>query len=288
MINKKEITTLKEYGRGVIGGLLFSLPLLFTMELWLVGFIASDEKLLAFVLFTFILLLGYNKFAGMRPDSSNIEILKESAEEIGIAFIVTFLFLLLINKINFTMSLNEVLGKVIVECMVVAIGISVGTAQLGEEDKRDNEQSNHEENKQKKEKKQLNGNPSLVQLWILSLCGATLFVAPVAPTEEIFQIAIESTYTHLLLMIFLSILLSFVIFYYSDFLNTKHLKNNLKEILIHLTIAYCAALIIAYILLYFFETGNCGNCSFNVHIAKIVVLSIPGLIGASAGRLLIK
>lgn len=131
ILNKEETITLKEYGRGIIGGLLFSLPLLYTMELWWVGITASNEKLFVFVVFTFVMLLGYNKYAGMRPDSRFMDIVKESAEEIGIAFIVTFLFLRLINMINFEMSLDEIMGKVIVESMIGAIGISVGTAQLG-------------------------------------------------------------------------------------------------------------------------------------------------------------
>lgn len=75
MLTKEEIITLKEYGRGTIGGLLFSLPLLYTMELWWIGITASDEKLLSFVVFTFVMLLGHNKYAGMRPDSSFAEIL---------------------------------------------------------------------------------------------------------------------------------------------------------------------------------------------------------------------
>lgn len=288
MLNKEEIITLKEYGRGIIGGLLFSLPLLYTMELWWVGITASNEKLLVFIGFTFVMLLGYNKYAGMRTDSSFGDILKESAEEIGIAFIVTFLFLLLINKINFHMSTDEILGKVIVESMVGAIGISVGTAQLGQENERDEEQSDSNTEEKKKEEKQVNENPSTMQLWILSLCGATLFSASVAPTEEILQIAIGSNNFQLLLMILFNLSLSFIIFYYSDFKNTNSFKSGFKEILSHLAIAYLSAILISFILLYFFEFGKCRECNFDILMAKTIVLSIPATLGASAGRLLIK
>jgi|SRR5690606_7715243 len=287
ILNKEETITLKEYGRGIIGGLLFSLPLLYTMELWWVGITASNEKLFVFVVFTFVMLLGYNKYAGMRPDSRFMDIVKESAEEIGIAFIVTFLFLRLINMINFEMSLDEIMGKVIVESMIGAIGISVGTAQLGQEKERDEEQSDShkKENKDKEDKEK---NPSTMKLWILSFCGATLFSASVAPTEEILQIAIASNKLHLLLMVLFNLSLSFIIFYFSDFKNTHTLKRGFKEILSHLAIAYLSALIISFLLLYFFELGKCGQCNFNLLIAKAIVLSIPATIGASAGRLLIK
>lgn len=287
MLNKQEIITLKEYGRGIIGGLLFSLPLLYTIELWWVGIMASDEKLLLFIVFTFVMLLGYNKYAGMRPDSSLVEIVKESAEEIGLAFVITFFLLLLINKVNFTMSFDEVLGKVIVESMIGAIGISVGTAQLGQEEERDEEESEGH-HKEKEKKKDSSKNPSTMELLILSLCGATLFSASIAPTEEILQIAIESNRFHLLLMIIVNLLIGFVIFYYSDFKNTKSFKRGFKEVLSHLAIAYLSALLISFILLYFFEFGKCSACNYDILLAKTIVLSFPAMIGASAGRLLIK
>lgn len=288
ILNKEETITLKEYGRGVIGGLLFSLPLYYTMELWWVGITASNEKLLVFIVFTFVMLLGYNKYTGLRPDSSFKDIAKESAEEIGIALIVTILFLRLVNKINFQMSMDEIMGKVIVESMIGAIGISVGTAQLGQDKQRDEEQSDWQVKENKKEKKSQPKTPSTMQLWILSLCGAILFSAPVAATEEILIIAITSKNFHLLLMVLLNLSLSVVIFYFIDFKNTHTFKKGVREVLLHLVIACLAALFVALLLLYFFEFGKCGQCNFDILLAKTIVLSIPATIGASAGRLLIK
>ena len=207
MAKRKISETAKEYGRGVVGGLLFSLPLLYTMEVWWTGFIASPEKLLAFIGFTFLLLLGYNRHAGMRPDASFKEILHESVEEITLAFIVAFLFLLLINKISITMSFREIAGKVIVESMIVAIGVSVGTAQLGQKDKKAKQQ----------EKKRKEG---LFQMVVLCICGAVLISSSVAPTEEIFRIAVVSKASHLLFMIVVSILISGIILFFSDFKGT--------------------------------------------------------------------
>ena len=50
--------SLREYGRGVAGGLLFSLPLLYTMEVWWAGFTSHPFRLAAYVAETFTLLLG--------------------------------------------------------------------------------------------------------------------------------------------------------------------------------------------------------------------------------------
>ena len=137
-----------EYGRGIAGGLIFSLPLIYTSEMWLTGFIAQPFSLVIYILVTFLLLLGYNNYSGTRKGGTFMDLCHESVEEIGLAFLTSFIFLLLISQISFGMSLMEILGKVVIESMVVAIGISVGTAELG--------QRNEEEDEEQKR----NGDPS--------------------------------------------------------------------------------------------------------------------------------
>ena len=70
--------SLQEYGRGIAGGLLFSLPLLYTMEVWQTGLNAHPLRLLVAVAGTFLLLLGYNRHAGLRRDASMIEVVIDS------------------------------------------------------------------------------------------------------------------------------------------------------------------------------------------------------------------
>lgn len=264
--------TAKEYSRGIIGGLLFSLPLLYTMEVWWTGFIAFPEKLMGCIIFTFLILLGYNKHVGVREDQSTADLFRESVEEIGLAFVVTFLFLLLINKIGLTMSFREIAGKVIVESMIVAIGISVGTEQLGQEDKVGNE---------KKKKKESN----TTQMVILALCGAVLVSSSVAPTEEILIIAIASTPVHLLLMVLLSLLLCTMILGYIDFKNTSHEEADLKRTWNLVVISYLSALLVSFIMLWFFD--RIEGYGPGIIVAQVIVLGVPAALGASAGRLII-
>lgn len=266
----KTSQTIKEFGRGIVGGLLFSLPLLYTMEVWWTGFIASPEKLLAFIIFTFLLLLGYNRHAGMKPDSSFQEILRESVEDIALAFVVAFLFLLLISKVDLSMSFSEIVGKVIVESMIVAIGVSVGTAQLGEQQADADKKSR---------------DSRFLQMIVLGICGAALISSSVAPTEEILQIAITSNGRELLLMILVSLLISAVILFYSDFKGSGSIKVSFGKIIRHLVINYFIALIVSLMMLWFF--GRIGGYGLSLVIAQTIVLAIPASLGASAGRLLI-
>lgn len=278
MLQKSTIQeTKKEYGRGIIGGILFSLPLLYTMEVWWRGFTAPPAYLMAWIAVTYLLLLGYNSFAGMRKDASFMEVCWDSFEEIGLSIFVSFIFLLLIGKISFGMSLYEVTGKVIIECMLVAIGISVGTSQLGISSKNgSNNGGSGEMSVQKK----------LARMFVLSICGAVLVSSSLAPTEEILLIAAEVGNLRLLFMIVISLLLSLAVLYMTDFKGTGEKKiNNISFVGAEVAVSYFAALLVSAGLLYFF--GRFENRGLWIILAQIIVLGVPAGLGASAGRLLI-
>ena len=267
--------TLQEYGRGIIGGLIFSLPLLYTMEVWWRGFTAPASYLLIFVVVTFLLLLGYNTYAGMRKDASFWDICWDSVEELGLALVVSFLFLFLIGKINFNMPVFEIAGKIIVESMIVAIGISVGTAQLGQKKKQGSGGSSQEKSKK----------DSLFQVFVLSVCGAVFMASSVAPTAEILRIGIESGTINIIIMVIISLLLSGIILFFTDFVGATNSRNDVKRVALEIIISYSSALLVSFFLLWFF--GRVVGYSISIIVAEIVVLAVPGSLGASAGRLLI-
>ncbi len=128
---RKVSKSLAEYGRGIIGGLLFSLPLLYTMEVWWAGFSSHPLHLILYVLATFLLLLGYNYYAGIRHDANLLEVVIDSVEEMGLGILISAIALVVLGRITLDMTLNEAVGKITIEAMTVAIGVSVGTAQLG-------------------------------------------------------------------------------------------------------------------------------------------------------------
>ncbi len=110
---------------------MFSLPLLYTMEMWWAGFTSQPERLLLYIAVTFALLIGYNRYAGMRRDASWVEVAIDSVEEMGLGLITAGLMLFLLGRITSEMELNEIVGKLVMEAMTVAIGVSIGTSQLG-------------------------------------------------------------------------------------------------------------------------------------------------------------
>jgi putative integral membrane protein (TIGR02587 family) len=270
--------SLQEYGRGVAGGMMFSLPLLYTREVWWVGFIAHPYRLLVYVLATFLLLIGYNRYSGLRRDSSMIEVAIDSIEEMGLGLFLGALVLFLLGRVTFDMALIEIIGIVVGGAMTVAIGVSIGTAQLGASGKEDEGLGGASD------KNEINFGGQLV----FALCGAVLFAANIAPTEEVVIIAIEASWAKLMGLAIFSLLIAFLILHYSDFKGAADFVRADHPVIILLgtIVTYAVALASSALVLWFF--GSFEGFTFYTALAEIVVLGVPATLGASAGRLLLQ
>jgi len=293
--------SLQEYGRGVAGGLMFSLPLLYTMEVWWTGFIAHPWRLCAYVLVTFLLLLGYNRYAGLRREASLMEVAIESVEEMGIGLLIAGLVLFLLGRITFEMPMNEIAGLIVVEAMTVAIGVSVGTAQLGAGGKEDEslegdsvKQPQHSANRRaqnkvpgegaRADKKEIHFGGQMV----LAFCGAVLFAANLAPTEEIVVVAIETSWMKIVGLALISLLMGLLILHYSEFKGAQEFvhKDGHSAILLGTVITYAIALATSALILWFF--GRFDGVTLYIALAQTVALGVAATLGASAGRLLLQ
>lgn len=274
--------SLREYGRGIAGGLLFSFPLLYTMEVWWAGFIASPLQLIYIILFTYLLLLGYNRYAGMHPDATLKDVLVDSVEELGLGFLLAFAMLLMLRRVELgSMATIEIMGKVIIEAMVMSIGISVGTAQLGVKDTSDSEAG------QKRQELQKERQSGLLSLVVLAICGSVLVGGNVAPTEEVLVIGLQARPGHILAMALVSIVMCMLILYYANSENSdkKSSTPNFYKIVGHASICYLIALGTSALLLWFF--GRLDGMSFWTGFSQCITLGVLSSLGSSAGRMLI-
>ena len=265
--------SLKEYGRGVGGGFLFSIPLLYTMEVWWAGFTAAPVRLVAGLAATFLILCAYNAYAGLRYDSGAAEIAIDSVEELGLGLALAALLLLLLGRIGPDVPWMEALGKTVIEGMFVAIGVSVGTAQIGQRD--DDAGSRHSRER------------TVGSEVALALCGAVLIAANIGPTEEILMLAAEARPMELLGLVLLSLVLALTLLYFSDFAGSEGLDrpSHLFGRLEGAAVTYATGLVAAAAILWFF--GRFDEASLDMVVAQCVVLALPGTLGAAAGRLLL-
>jgi putative integral membrane protein (TIGR02587 family) len=273
--------SLQEYGRGVAGGLMFSLPLLYTMEVWWASFVLYPGRLIAYVVATFCLLVAYNRFAGMRRDATWWECVIDSVEEMGIGLTLSALVLWLLGRLDGGQSVTEIVEKIIIEAMTVAIGVSVGTAQLGGGTGQDDVGLDSKVGDDERAGDYLSQTA-------IALCGGVLFGANVAPTEEVLVIAQESSPFKLLLIALFSLMVGSYVLFFSEFRGAgrfAHPDNTFKLVRGVVT-TYAVAVFAAAGTLFFF--GRFDDQPMHLCIAQSVVLGLPAALGASAGRLLLQ
>jgi putative integral membrane protein (TIGR02587 family) len=242
------------------------------MEVWWAGFIAQPSRLLVYVIATFALLIGYNNFAGIRHDADWTDVVVDSVEEFGLGIITAAGLLALLARITPDMSFEEILGKIVIEAGIVAIGFSVGTAQLGGDD----EDSGRSD------------SSGIMSQVVISLCGAVLVAANVAPTEEIVVIAAEVGTPRLLGIIVLSFLLAILILFFSNFKQATRYAaaENTWHAVAGGIVTYALAVAASAAILWFF--GRFETVLPAMMVSQTIVLSLPATLGASAGRLLLQ
>jgi len=276
--------SLREYARGIAGGLLFSLPLLYTMEVWWAGFVARPPRLLGYFLVGFLLLFAYNRYSGLRRDASWLEVAFEAFEEMGLGLVLSVLMLWLLGQIQTSMPMSEIVGKVVVEGVTAAIGISVGSAQLGGSGEDDGQGMGA--GKGQKD----DPDTGLAAQLVLASCGAILFASNVAPTEEIVMIAAEASRWKVLGLALFSLGLCALVLFYSGFRGSDRLIPDKDQgwiaMLSRTVVNYAVALAASAFILWFF--GRFAGLSAAACLAQTVVLGVAGALGASAGRLLLQ
>lgn len=268
-------SSLREYARGLVGGLLFSLPILYTMEVWWAGFLGTPVRLLGGLLASFLLLIAYNLFAGLRREAGMGEILIDSVEELGLGLTAAALLLWMLNRVDLSMGPQEAVGKIVVAGLMMSIGISVGTAQLGGDNEAD----------QGLAKAYREHEP-----WrhlALGACGAVLVAANVAPTEEIMVLGAELSVFGLLVLAVVSLASGAVILHYSEFTASIPGATAGFELVIRSTTqSYAVALLVSSGLLWFY--GRLSDEAPVMICAQVIVLGFAAMLGACAGRLILQ
>jgi putative integral membrane protein (TIGR02587 family) len=266
--------SIQEYARGAAGGLLFSLPLLYTMEMWEVSAMATSFRLLAGLAGTFVLLLGYNRYAGIRHDASFAEIAIDSIEELGLGLAGAAAILWVLGRITFDMDAWEIVSRIVVQGLVGAIGVSIGTAQLGGGSPQEQGAGSRRER----------------EPWshlVLAACGAVLLAANVAPTEEIQVLGHQLAFWRLLTIAILSFGIGGVVLHYSQFTGSRSASEaGTAEAIRNAVVTYAVALVASAVLLWFF--GRFNGVPGGIIASQTVVLGFAGALGASAGRLLLQ
>src|SRR5688572_21097995 len=148
------------------GAILFSFPLLMTMEMWWLGFYMDRLRLALFLAITFVLVLGISYFEG-GAETFKIEVL-DALAACAAGYAVATAMLLLFGILKPGMSADEIIGKISLHAIPSSIGAILARRQLGVE-----------ESGKERRRREWHG----AKIFFMAV-GAVFLAFQLAPTEE--------------------------------------------------------------------------------------------------------
>ena len=264
--------TLKEYGRATAGGLLFASASLYTMEIWWQGYTVPSHIVFVRFFGVLALLTAYSHYDGLHDGASLWHDVFEAFEAIALGFLITVVTLKLAGQLPSGIGGREAIQRVVMAGGVTAIGVAVGTAQLGvsESEDDDDEDASH---------------GGVLHGLALSVLGAFLIGSSVAPTEEILMIGSEAPGWAALVTALLSYVLALGLVSYVQFRGSGRVGEITGHAAADAVVTYAAALIVSAYLLW--STGQVEGLGGLAALDLVVYLAFPCALGAAAGRLLL-
>lgn len=252
------------------GAILFSFPLLMTMEMWWLGFYMDRFRMALFVALAFLMILALSYIEG-GEESFKIEVL-DALVACATGYTVAAVMLLLLGIIKSGMSVDEVIGKIALHAVPCSIGAILARRQLEAEET-------------KKEARRREGYHAKV---FLMGAGAIFLAFQLAPTEEIILIGYMMTGWHAALLAVVSL------FIMQTFLSSIERRPQVSllsagffwSVFFRFTIVgYALVLLLSLYVLWTFGRLD-GVVALDI-VKATFVLGFPAALGASAARLIL-
>jgi putative integral membrane protein (TIGR02587 family) len=263
------------------GAIIFSLPLMMTMEMWWLGFYMDRFRLVLFLVLTVPVLAVLSHYAGFERADGPIDLVLNAFTALAVGFIAPAFILVLLHVLQPGNSLEELIGKIVLQAIPGAIGAMLARSQLGA---RGLDEDDDDPNKEVEEARR---DTYAGELFLAGI-GAMFMAFNVAPTDEMVLIGLMMTEWHAIALVAFSLLLMHAFVYAVEFRGTSRLRAGIpiaSEFLRLTMVAYALSLLISlYVLWTFGRTDGLGL----VELVKVtVVLGFPSALGAAAARLIL-
>lgn len=267
---RRETAYARDLGRAFAGALLFSIPLLMTMEMWEQGVAMDRWRMLLFVLAGLPLLYGLAYYAGFSNRRGLRNDLMDTAAALAVGFVTAAVLLALFGVIRWDTAPREAVGMIALQAVPGAMGALLARRQLaGDGGDADGDED----------------AASYTGELFLMAAGALFFALNMAPTEEMILIAYKATPWHALALVAASILLLHLIVFRAGFAGQEEADRPAVAFL-HFTLpGYAIALGVSLFVLFVF--GRTDGHDLPGVVQSTVVLGLPASIGAAAARLLV-
>ena len=266
-----------DLARAFGGAILFSFPMLMTMEMWFLGFYMNGLRLTLFTLLTIPLLIGLSYYDGFEDTSSLLDDTIDTFVAYAVGFTASAVMLFLFGIIKSDMSADEIIGKISLQAITAAIGAMFAQSFLRGDDESE------------KEKEERQRSASYFGELFLMAVGAVFLSMSVAPTEEMVLISYQMTDWHTLALAAATLLLMHAFVYAVEYRGfEKEISSDtsfLSGFLRFTVVGYAIVLLISFYILWTF--GSIDDMAFAERLKATIVLGFPAAIGASASRLIL-
>lgn len=259
-----------QFVRGFAGAVLFSFPMLMTMEMWSLGVAIEPARLLLFIALHLALLIGMASYG--RDDDAFVT-RKDALDAFaayGIGVLASGTVLALFGVIEPGMSANAITRTIAIQTAPAAFGAMVVHLEIDEPAARIGPGHPHE----------LAGSAFLMAVGALYLCSS------LASTEEMMLIAYKMSAWQVcgLLVFSLVMMQLFDEFAVEEDLGSAAGQSAWSVSIAMTCIGYAIALCISLYILWTF--GRTDGLSFPQLAKEMIVLGFPAALGAGAARLL--
>src|SRR5918992_2106570 len=103
-------TTPAELMRGVSGGVILGLPLIYTQEVWMLGATINPIGIVALLIVSFLLNLFLSRYVGFEDEAATP--LEDAIEGLGVSLILSAGLLLLMERVTLDMAPPNILGVI--------------------------------------------------------------------------------------------------------------------------------------------------------------------------------
>ena len=281
--------------RAASGGLLFGVPMLYTMEVWWVGSTAGPIRLYAVLGLSFIPIFLLHRTSGFRStkDVKFLDAMMDTVDAVAISMVCVTGILIVLRELTSTTPLGEALGKILYEGLPFSVGVGLASHFLidegGDEGGEDGGRVTVDERKGNDtvtEKTERNMSASLSDTGA-TLIGALVVAFSIAPTDEVPLLASAINARWLIALVAVSLVVSYAIVFEAGFTSQKqrHEHQGLFQAPVPETVvSYLLSLVAAYTMLWFFDRISPDEPWFAT-LTHVVVLGFPAAIGGAAGRL---
>ena len=276
--------------RAAAGGLLFGVPLLYTMEVWWIGSHTTPQQMLLILALLFVILVALNATAGFRTtrDVGASEIVEDSVKALAVGLVVTAVVLVLLRQITRESPMQLALGRMINESIPFCLGIGVARLLLhgdpGVTDDNDGDDEDDEDDDGPADAAPQSLDSTAGDIAATAL-GAAFIGLSIAPTDEVPLLASAMSPAWLIVLMFASLLTSYAVVFVAGFAGQDRRRQQsgpFQHPLTETVMTYLIALVVAAGLLWTFQRDLGPPSDL---LARVVVLGLPAAVGGAAGRL---